>query len=392
MRVLLAHNYYRSAVPSGENAIVDAEIGLLRDGGVEVVPLLARSDDITGPAALAAASLGPLYSRNAVQQCARLLAASQPNVVHAHNVFPLLSPSIVRVAHAAGVPVVQTVHNYRHTCINGQHFRNGGVCEECFGRRLPLKGVAYGCYRGSRVQSLPMAAGQLLHRGTWRSVDLFLALTEFMAQRLIASGVDASRVRVRPTWTADPGEPAPVGRDVLFVGRLDEQKGLRLLLDAWRSLDVAVERKLLIAGDGPLVDEAVAVAAADPRVQVLGHVSAFEVQALMRRCGIVAVPSLSFEGYPLVIAEAFSHGRGVLVTNGMSAGSAVPDGCGLHIERTVAAWRECLSTVSDLSLARWGMSAREHYERNSTPERALETLLEAYRSVALLRANGTTSA
>lgn len=382
MRVLLAHNYYRTAVPSGENAVVDAEIRLLRDGGIDVIPLLARSDDIRGAFKLAAASLGPLYSRNSVHQCVELLKASRPDVVHVHNVFPLLSPWIVRVAHAAGVPVVQTVHNYRHTCINGQHFRDGRVCEECVGRTVPLDGVVHGCYRGSRVQSFPMAAGQLAHRGTWRSVDLFLALTEFMAQRLIASGVDRSRVRVRPTWTSDPGAPTPVGRDVLFVGRLDEQKGLRLLLDAWLSLDVSVERKLLIAGEGPLAAEALAVAGADSRVHVLGHVSASGVRNLMLQCGVVAVPSVWFEGYPLVIAEAFSHGRGVLVTDGMSAGSAVPDGCGLRIKPAVNAWRECLSALSDASLASWGMAARTEYERNSSPARALDMLLDAYRSVA----------
>ena len=382
MKVLVAHNRYRSSTPSGENSIVDAEIRLLRDGGVDVTPLLVSSDDIVGISGFVRAALGPLYSPEGVRSFARLLADSRPDVVHIHNVFPLLSPWIVRTAHAARVPVVQTMHNYRHTCINGQHFRNGRACDDCVGLRMPLPAVAHGCYRQSRSQSFPMAVGQLAHRSTWRSVDAFIALTEFMVERLTVYGIERSRIRLRPTWTEDPGRPAPPGRDVLFVGRLDEQKGLRLLLDAWKGLDPLLRRRLLIAGDGPLGRAVAETARDDARVVPLGRVPNSQVSTLMRECAVVVVPSLWYEGYPLVIAEAFSQGRGVLVTEGTSAASAVSEACGLRIPPTADAWRERLMALTDHELAAWGAAARTHYEERGTPKAALASLRSTYLSVA----------
>ena len=162
MRVLVAHNLYRSSAPSGENQLVRAEIELLRDGGVEVVGLIQDSDDIPdGIRGLLEAAPGPVYSRDGVRRFTRLLEEHRPDVVHLHNVFPLISPYVVRVAARRDVPVVQTVHNYRHGCVNGLHLREGHACTDCLGTRLGLPAVQHGCYRGSRAQTVPMALGQV---------------------------------------------------------------------------------------------------------------------------------------------------------------------------------------------------------------------------------------
>src|SRR4051794_15577628 len=167
MRVLVAHNRYRASSPSGENQLVAAEIDLLRAGGVDVVPLLTDSDDLTGPLGALRGAPGPIYSPSGVRGFKRLLAQTRPDVVHLHNVYPLISPYVVRVAARAGVPVVQTVHNYRHGCVNGLHLRDGHPCTDCLGTRLGLPAVRHGCYRDSRLQTVPMTIGQVVHRPTW---------------------------------------------------------------------------------------------------------------------------------------------------------------------------------------------------------------------------------
>src|SRR5690606_38748059 len=179
MRVVIAHNRYRSAQPSGENRIVDAEIAQLTGAGVEVVPFLRHSDDI-GALPLAQKALlpvSPLWNPSAARELARLLADERPDVLHLHNPYPLLSPWLVRVAHRYGVPVVHTVHNYRQVCASGIYFRDGAICHDCRGRRLGVPAVVHRCYRGSRAQSAVMAVTLTAHRGTWRSVDRFVALT-----------------------------------------------------------------------------------------------------------------------------------------------------------------------------------------------------------------------
>ena len=137
MKVLVAHNRYRSDVPSGESAVVDAEIADLRDAGVEVVPVIADSDTVAlrSPRGLVEAAAGPVYAPRGVPQFRAVLERERPDIVHVHNVYPLLSPWIVRTAHEHRVPVVHTVHNFRHDCVAGTYFRDGHICTDCKGRK-----------------------------------------------------------------------------------------------------------------------------------------------------------------------------------------------------------------------------------------------------------------
>ncbi|HEY3529245.1 MAG TPA: glycosyltransferase [Nocardioides sp.] len=383
MRVLVAHNRYRSAAPSGENRLVDAEIALLRDGGVEVVEMITESDDIApGLRGALQAAPGPVYSPSGVRRFRRLLEESRPDVVHLHNVFPLISPYVVRVAGRAGVPVVQTVHNYRHGCVNGLHLRDGHPCTDCLGTRFGLPAVRHGCYRGSRLQTLPMTAGQNFHRSTWREgISRYLALTPFARDKLVATGVPAERVTVRPTWVPDPGHDPEPGNDVLFVGRLDQAKGVDRLLEAWASGGRRSGRRLRIAGDGPLAAAVAAAAAADDSIEHLGPLDPAGVHEAMRLAAYVVVASRVYEAYPLVVAEAFGTGRPVLTVDGGSVGSVVGGEGGWTVAPTTRAIADAIRSIDDHDVARQSVVARARFERDNTPARGLESLLEVYGEV-----------
>jgi glycosyltransferase involved in cell wall biosynthesis len=382
MRVLVAHNRYRSDAPSGENRLVDAEIALLREGDVEVVPMIADSDDIApGLRGALQAAPGPVYSPAGVRRFTRLLRSTQPDVIHVHQLTPLISPWIVRVAGRYGVPVVQTVHAYRHTCANGVHLRDGRVCTDCIGTRLNLPAVRHGCYRGSRVQSVPVAIGMDLHRRTWREgVARFLALTPFMRDKLVSSGIPEDRITIRPTWVPDPGLAPPGGRDVLYVGRLDEPKGVDRLLDAWEQGGVRSGRTLTIVGDGPLAPR-VRAATHSGTVRWLGQLPPDEVAAAMSAAAFLVIPSRVFEGYPLALAEAFGRGRPVLTVSGGSVGTLVDDTTGWVVDPTSKALTSAILQIDDDEAASKGIEARATYERDNAPERGFRSLIRVYEDV-----------
>ncbi|WBB48385.1 glycosyltransferase family 4 protein [Verrucosispora sp. WMMA2044] len=316
MRIVVAHNRYREAQPSGENTIVDAEIAQLTAAGVEVLPFLRSSDEIpTMPrTAKALLPISPIYAPRAQQELGRLLTEHRPDVLHLHNPYPLLSPWVVRTAHRHGVPVVQTVHNYRQVCSSGLYFRDGMICQDCRGRALGVPAVVHRCYRGSRAQSALMATTLAVHRGTWKSVDRFIALTTAVADHLRDYGIPDSRIVVKPNGIPDPGAPAPLGQGFLFLGRLSPEKGLDLLVEAWRRHPDGALGPLRVAGDGELRPLVEALAAERSDVAYLGPLDRAGVRQALADSAVVLATSTWHDVLPTVIIEALASGRPVLGT------------------------------------------------------------------------------
>jgi glycosyltransferase involved in cell wall biosynthesis len=383
VKVVVAHNRYRSAYPSGENRIVDSEIHLLRGVGVEVVPFVEDSDELEDSRrAVASAAFGPVASPRGVRRLNRLIREYEPDVLHLHNVYPLVSPWAVRVARAAGVPVVQTVHNYRHTCVAGTHLRDGLICEDCRFTRTPWPAVQHACYRGSRGQSLAMAVGQVVHRPTWRLVDRFLVASPHMEERLVDTGIARDRIEWRPTFAEDAGyEAVPRRGPLLFVGRLEYAKGIELLLRAWTDETAVRWGKLVIAGSGPLAHLVQERAAHDASVEWRGSLDAMGIRTLMQQCSLVLLPSLWFEGFPRVAAEAMSVGRPLLVWRGAGFSRIADYGAGWALPNEPAAWTEKLLSVEHGDLVAASRGARRVYDQRCSPEAAVSQLLRTYESV-----------
>lgn len=381
MKVLVAHNRYTSRLPSGENAVVDDEIALLRDRGVDVVAYLPSSDDLPRLSVLDKAKLpmAPVRFGPGVREIERLLVEERPDVLHLHNPYPLLSPWVVRAAHRAGVPVVHSVHNYRVACMKGTFFRDGHECEDCLGRRVKWPGSVHGCYRGSRVQSATMTVGLTFHRRTWPSVDRHLVLSEWMKAKLVEEGVPIQRIALKRNSVAGPDRPAPVGSGVLFVGRLDAEKGIDLLLEAWDLSEAHWTESLTIVGEGPLRPLVEQRARASDSVVYRGRLSGSEVSAAMERAATVVIPSRCPEGPNRVMAEAFAHGRAV-VSPALPMRSLIL-GAGQACAPTPAG----LAVAIDAALSRaaeYGAEARRRWEAEFTPETVARNILAVYAEVA----------
>ncbi|NJC64560.1 glycosyltransferase [Planosporangium flavigriseum] len=392
MKIVVAHNRYAAASPSGENIIVDAEIAQLRAAGVTVVPFLRSSDEIGDlPAAQQALlPLSPIYNRASQQALADLLRAEQPDVLHLHNPYPLLSPWVVRTAHKHGVPVIQTVHNYRQVCAPGLYFRDGHVCHDCRGKVFGLPAVQHACYRGSRAQSAIMAATLAVHRGTWRSVDRYIALTSAIADHLRDYGIPADRISVKPNAIPDPwptlatpgsaGPAGPAGRGFLFAARLSPEKGLGLLLDAWRGYAEGELGTLRIAGDGPLRPLAESVAASRADVTYLGPLDRAATLAQIAAAACVVAPSVWHDVLPTIVLEALACGRPVLGTTMGGIPYLVGD-AGWVVEPEPVAVSAGLK-AAHAGAARLATTARQRYEESFAPDVLVQRLIDIYEEVA----------
>jgi glycosyltransferase involved in cell wall biosynthesis len=393
LKVVVAHNRYREAIPSGENVIVETEIAQLRAAGVQVLPFQRSSDSIAElPAAQKALlPIAPIYGREAQRDLSRLLVAERPDLLHLHNPYPLLSPWVIRTAHAHGVPVVQTVHNYRQVCASGLYFRDGHNCQDCRGRFVGWPAVRHKCYRGSAAQSALMATTLAVHRPTWRSVDRFIALTDRIADHLRDYGIPDERIAVKPNGIPDPGEPAPLGDGFLYGARLSPEKGLELLLDAWRRHPDGALGELRIAGDGELRPLAERAATERADVTYLGVLNREEITAARNRAAVVlAVPTWN-DVLPTVILEALAAGRPVLGTavggipyllgSGTGTGSALETEAGWLVPPDAAA----LAAALPQARARAGdlaKGARDRYLRHFHPDVLTATLIDLYSEVS----------
>lgn len=322
MKVLMVHNFYGSSAPSGENQVFVAEQALLRARGHEVIELTRHSDEIRARGMLGAVqgALATPWNPWMVRALRQEMQRSRPDVMHVHNTFPLVSPAIF---HTAGpVARVITLHNYRLFCAAGTPLRGCQVCTECLDRRSAWSALKYGCYRESRLATAPVALSVALHRklGTWtQHVDAFIALTAFQRERMVGAGLPADRVHVKPNLYARNVCPIAYerrGEYVVFAGRLSVEKGVDTLIRAW-ILWGSTAPELRIVGDGPLRQslQQLAASALGTRIRFLGQVSAAESEQQIATGRLLVLPSISFEGFPMVICEALARGTPVAASD-----------------------------------------------------------------------------
>lgn len=320
MKVLQVHNEYFSGL-GGEDTVVRLEKELLRGRGHDVRQLTVSTSELKGAnhLRLLQAAVSSVWSGSSYEAVANEVKAFRPDVVHVHNTFPLLSPSVYYAVRRNGVCVVQTLHNYRIGCANGLLLRNGMPCEDCVGR-AKWRGTIHRCYNGSAGISASVVALQTVHRvaGTFaREVDAYIALTSFQRDIVIRDGLPAERVHVKPNFSPDavsPGGSSERKRQIVFIGNIRNEKGTDLLLDAWTRVRPEGYR-LLLLGDGPDRAGLQRQYASDDSIVWMGFQAASEVARVLASSKYIVLCSRWYEGFPMVLLEAFSSRTPAIAPN-----------------------------------------------------------------------------
>lgn len=387
LRILVVHNFYGSEAPSGENRVVESEIGLLRNRGNDVELFSTDSAGIrqSGLLGKIRGGLSTPWNPFAARRLRGAVRRFRPDVMHVHNTFPLISPAIFAATRGL-VPRVLTLHNYRLVCAAAIPLREGRTCTECLDKRSSVPAIRHGCYRGSRVATLPLAASVALHRslGTWeREVEAFIALSEFQRDQMVATGLPGRKMFVKPNFFAgdaaaiDWGTKKPM---VAYVGRLSTEKGVDVLVRAWKLWgDAAPE--LRIIGDGPLRSVLEHEAAGMP-IRFLGQLPGQLAQAEIAESRLLIVPSVCFDAFPLVTLEAFALSTPVAVSDlGPLPGIINHGGCGvLFPPADPAALKSVVSSlwIDSVRLEALSSASRREFELRYTPESNYQQLMTIY--------------
>lgn len=399
MKCLLVHNYYQNS--GGEDVVVHAEADMLRAHGHEVFEYVRHNDEIVEYNLWHRLTLGlrSVWAHDSFSSLRRILSAEKPDIVHMHNTFPLISPAAYYACSEAGVPVVQTLHNYRLLCAAATLYRDGHVCEDCLVRG-EFHGILHGCYRNSRIATAASAGTVWFHRllGTWdKHVHKFIALTEFSRRKFHESGIAAHKLVVKPNaLTRDPEYKTTRGDYALFVGRLSAEKGLLTLLAAWSRVPVFLPLKVIGSGPQRVEIESLLGKDALSNVQLEGRLSHEDTFAAMKRARFLVFPSEWYECFPTTLLESFACGLPVIAARIGAMTEIIDDRrTGLHFapgdpsdlaEKIEWAW------MHPAEMDAMARAAHAEYRAKYTPEQNYTRLMEIYRSVQKASNCVTTSA
>jgi glycosyltransferase involved in cell wall biosynthesis len=383
MKILMLHNRY--LVPGGEEQATETDVALLREHG-HTVELLERDNNEIERMGMGQTTKNTLWASDSYHRIFDKLWGRDFDILHVQNFFPLWSPSVYHAAVRCGVPVVQTLHNYRLLCVISFLFRDGRPCEECVGRMLPWPGVLHGCYRDSRAGSAVVAGMIGFHKmlGTWRQkVRVYVAVSEFAREKYIAGGLPAEKIVVRPNCMHQlPPPGSGRGGYALYVGRLSPEKGIAGMLESWQSAENPLPLK--IAGDGPLRKMVLAASEKSPGIEYMGHMSLPAVLELMGRAEFLVFPSQWYETMGRTIMEAFAVGTPVVATNIGAPASMVEHGkTGFHfppgdVQALRGLVERCSRNLEEMRAMR--TNARAAFEEKYTSAAGAASLLAIYRA------------
>jgi glycosyltransferase involved in cell wall biosynthesis len=320
----------------------------------DVEYFFTSSDQLLGertPEAMVKAAASAFHNPEVIQRLERYQKLGRFDIWMIHNVFPAMSPSVYSLAFKLGIPVVQYLHNYRMSCVNGYFLNHGETCTSCIHGNF-TKAALTGCWHDSRLISGWMGLVMMRARaiGVFDKVSAWIALSQAQKSLYLQMGVPADRIHINPHFFLPRADLfiAELGRDVLFIGRLSKEKGVEQLLDAWKRTDRG-EAKLLLAGDGPQRAALEKKIAAEKigGVEFLGFVAREDQEAMWRRCAFSVVPSIWQDPLPTVVFEAWERGRGVVVSDAGGLADSVQDGVnGLKVPmRDVDAWAAAIGKM-----------------------------------------------
>lgn len=310
--VLMAHNYYQ--VPGGEDTVFHNEVNMLEKNGHKVTKYTRHNDEIKG-GVLSKLKLGidTIFSLKTYKEVKKLIDENDIDVVHVHNTLPLISPSIYYAARSKKVPVVQTIHNFRLLCPGATFTRNSEICEECISKGLG-QSLKHKCYRGSLAQTFIMYIMLKFHRiiGTYDKIN-YITLTEFNKKKLLNLVKDESNIYVKPNFVDKREQSERILEDYfVYIGRLDEIKGINFLVEAWKDIDENIN--LYVIGTGPEEEKIRAYIEEKnlKNIKLLGFMQRDKAFEVMKKSKGIIVPSICIESFGMSVVEGFSLGIPVI--------------------------------------------------------------------------------
>lgn len=382
MKILVVHNAYQLA--GGEDSVVRNEVALLQKHGHEVQLHLVSNDSVRGIIGKISAALGVVFSPLSYFRIRKLLKAQQPDIVHVHNFFPLISPAVFYACKATRTPVVMTLHNYRLVCPTALLMHNGQVTERSLAHG-PWWTISKRVYRDSYIGTLMLALMISVHKtlGTWNhTVGRFILLSQFSISKFVQAGINPQLLTIKPNFVDVEQAPEQERTGFLFVGRLSQEKGIDVLLSALRKLQESDQHKIqvAVAGDGPLADE---VKQSAPLVKPLGSLKTEEVREWMSSSSALILPSVWYEGFPMVIVEAYACGLPIIASRIGALAELIEDGVtGLLFNPGDAddlANKIQWASQHPEKIKEMGRLSRQRYEAKYTSEKNYQQLISIYK-------------
>jgi glycosyltransferase involved in cell wall biosynthesis len=327
-----------------------------------------------------------IHSGTLNRQLEQLILATRPDVAHIHNLFPLMSPSILTVLQKHKIPIVMTLHNFRPLCLNGMFLlKTNQVCEKCK-QGWFWQGIFHKCYRNSLLQSIGMAIPQTIHRklGTYiRKVDLFIALNQFSRQKYIEAGFPGDKITVLPHFLPPRLEDLDNRQEnyAVFIGRLSEEKGIHTLLTAFEKMP---HLRLKILGKGPLEEHFKQLITAQnlQNIEVMGFIDGERKEEILRKAMFLVFSSQCYENMPYTILESFANGIPVVASRIGGLKELIHDGeTGLLFEPgNVEDLIQKISSLIDNEalLARMRLKARQVAQERFSEALGYQNIIEAY--------------
>lgn len=387
MKVLFIHNYYQQY--GGEDTVVKAEKNLLTSYGNKVTVYSRLNSRVYRYSFLKKVNLylSTHWSKDDYFDIKNIIQKENPDIAHIHNTFLLITPSAYYACRDSGLPIVQTLHNYRFLCPGGNLYIKGLICEECLKEKSFKKSLANGCWRNSRLLTASVTRMLKYHidKGTFKnSIDCYIALTEFSKNKFIEAGYDPKKMVVKPNFVSfDPAKREKVGKYILFVGRLSEEKGVWLLVNSWNKLN---NLPLKIIGTGDLLKDLVKYSRMKKlNIDFLGQKSHEDVLSYIKNAAFVVLPSKCYETFGRVIIESFACSVPVVATKLGAMGELIQDNkTGLlfkegdrdDLVRKINYLWERKDLIEEL-----GRNAREEYENKYTAEKNYDMLIKIYNQV-----------
>lgn len=381
MKILMVHSRYQQL--GGEDISTRNEARLLRDAGHEV-DLVEYDNHQIEQMGAARAGLRAIWSRTARRDLAAKLDGGGFDILHVQNYLPMVSPAVLRLGKRYGVATVQALRNYRLICTKAQFFRDGKDCHDCLGKALPWAGIRHRCYRDSLPATLALTGMIATHRaiGTWsRETDAFIAVSDYVRSKYIEGGFDPAKLHAKPNVVAAAGPASvTVTRQLVYVGRLSAEKGVDVLLEAWRR--AGVEGELVLGGSGPALESLQQQASDIPGVRFLGRIPSEQARALMRGARAMVIPSVWAEPFPRTGVEAMAEGTPVIGASSGGIPELFPDGRGgvLYPASLVDALAGEIRDLfaGDDKAARWRIDARAVFDEHFSPAAVTRRTEEIY--------------